>query len=222
MRLRLFLLAALVAAGPAWAASPPSAPEAATKPNTRMTMEQRFERANTAQDGRLTLEQAKRGYKTIARNFARIDTTGKGFVTIEDIRAWRQANREARQAARAAMNDPLRPRHAVQRAPGDQAAQSVPPPSETPPSIAPLVAVPLAVVPLAVAPLAVAPLAVAPLAVAPLAVAPLALTPPALTPPPVTPPAVTPPAADPVAETPPAMPPPGDPASSAVMAQGEP
>lgn len=90
---------------------------------TRMTTEQRFHAANRTQDGRLTLEQAKEGYKTVARHFETIDTTGKGFVTLDDIRAWQKATRDARTAARAAAEDPLRPRQALQRAPSGQSAQ---------------------------------------------------------------------------------------------------
>ncbi len=134
MRLHVFLLAALLGTSPAMANDPPPAREAAgpemtkpeeTKPKVtsptrqRLTMEQRFDLANTTRDGHLTLDQAKRGYKTVARNFELIDTTGKGFVTLEDIRAWRKATRLLRQAERAALNDPLRPRQALQRTPSD-------------------------------------------------------------------------------------------------------
>jgi hypothetical protein len=82
-------------------------------------MEQRFDLANTTRDGRLTLAQAKINYKTVARNFELIDTSGKGFVTLEDIRAWRKAARLMRQAQRSALNDPLRPRQALQRTPSE-------------------------------------------------------------------------------------------------------
>jgi hypothetical protein len=93
-------------------------------------MEQRFDLANTTRDGRLTLAQAKISYKTVARNFELIDTSGKGFVTLEDIRAWRKAARLMRQAQRSALNDPLRPRQALQRTPSEipahEAAEPLP------------------------------------------------------------------------------------------------
>ena len=131
MRLHVFLLAALLGTSPAMADDPPAAqgkPGVTTPTRQRLTMEQRFELANTTRDGRLTLEQAKTGYKTVARNFELIDTTGKGFVTLEDVRAWRQATRLVRQATRSAANDPLRPRQALQRTPSDIPAHEAPPP----------------------------------------------------------------------------------------------
>lgn len=94
-------------------------PKVVTPSRVRLTMEQRFDLANTSRDGRLTLDQAKTGYKTVARNFELIDTSGKGFVTLEDIRAWRKATRLLRQAQRSAQNDPLRPRQALQRTPSE-------------------------------------------------------------------------------------------------------
>lgn len=121
MRVRLFLLFALLCATPAWAHDQPTAPDPTTPaPRVRMTSEQRFQAANTTRDGKLTRDQAKEGYKSIARNFDAIDATGKGFVTLDDIRAWRKAVREARQAERKAMEDPLRPRQAVQLRPAGQ------------------------------------------------------------------------------------------------------
>ena len=54
----------------------------------RLTMEQRFEQANITHDGHLTEEQAKTGYKSIARHFAAIDQDKKGYVTLDDIRAY--------------------------------------------------------------------------------------------------------------------------------------
>ena len=138
MRLHVFLLAALLGTSPAMADDPPAAqgkPGVTTPTRQRLTMEQRFELANTTRDGRLTLEQAKTGYKTVARNFELIDTTGKGFVTLEDVRAWRQATRLVRQATRSAANDPLRPRQALQRTPTDipahEAVEPAPPDKQT-------------------------------------------------------------------------------------------
>ena len=128
MRVRLFILLALLCGSPAWAQNPPEPPEAApaanpgTNPSSRvrLSVEQRFQAANVTQDGKLTREQARQGYKSIARNFDAIDATGKGFVTLEDIRTWRRSVRDGRQAERATMDDPLRPRQAIQRRPIEQ------------------------------------------------------------------------------------------------------
>lgn len=114
------LLLILSCSGPALANDPPPAPDRPSPQRTRMTTEQRFQAANTTQDGRLTREQARLSYRVIARHFDVIDTTGKGFVTLDEILAWQKSQRDAREAARAAMNDPLRPRQAMQRVPAGQ------------------------------------------------------------------------------------------------------
>lgn len=55
---------------------------------------QRFAAANTSQDGRLTLQQAEAAnWRQVARHFAMIDAQHKGFVTMQDIRAWRAQRR---------------------------------------------------------------------------------------------------------------------------------
>jgi hypothetical protein len=52
----------------------------------------KFAGANTTGDGHLTLAQAQAGrMPVIARNFAAIDVTGKGYVTLDDIAAWRRS-----------------------------------------------------------------------------------------------------------------------------------
>ena len=81
----------------------------------RLTPEQRFDQANTKHDGHLTLPQAKAAYVTIARHFRDVDTSGKGYVTADDIKAWRARERAARHAVKTAADDPLRPRQAVHR-----------------------------------------------------------------------------------------------------------
>jgi hypothetical protein len=123
MRLLPLLTMILLAWGTALADSTPAA-EPTPPGRPRLTTEQRFERANVTADGKLTLAQAQQRYKTIARNFSVIDRTGKGFVTIEDVRAWQESTRNARQAARMAADDPLRPRHAVQRRTADPTADA--------------------------------------------------------------------------------------------------
>jgi hypothetical protein len=52
----------------------------------------RFVAANTTHDGHLTLAQAQAaGLRVVVRHFSEIDTTKKGYVTIDDIIAWRKA-----------------------------------------------------------------------------------------------------------------------------------
>ena len=58
-----------------------------------LTMEQRFEKANVTHDGHLTLDQAKTGYKSVAKHFSAIDKDKKGYVTEDDIHAYYKAQR---------------------------------------------------------------------------------------------------------------------------------
>ena len=83
------------------AASPLVAPapaSSADNPVRHMTVRERFAVANTTHDGRLTLEQAKAGFPAMARLFDAIDRDHKGYITIDDIKAYYDAKR-ARQAA---------------------------------------------------------------------------------------------------------------------------
>jgi hypothetical protein len=82
------------------AAQAPMAQAGGQPGSARQNFAERFRAANTNGDGRLTLAQAQAGHMpVIARNFAAIDTAGKGYVTLEDIRAYRQQVAAARQAA---------------------------------------------------------------------------------------------------------------------------
>jgi hypothetical protein len=86
--------------------------------HAHMTWEEQFTQANKAGDGHLTLEEAKVGYKTIARHFKAIDTDGKGYVTQNDVRAWHAQHSTAHKRED---DDPLRPRPAYQQmAPREQ------------------------------------------------------------------------------------------------------
>lgn len=86
--------------------------------HSHMTWEEHFTQANKAGDGHLTLDEAKAGYKTIARHFKDIDTDGKGYVTENDVRAWHALRGTAHKRQD---DDPLRPRPAYQRLPpGEQ------------------------------------------------------------------------------------------------------
>ena len=63
----------------------------------RRSAEQHFAEANTSHDGRLTLDQARLGYKSIAKSFPEIDTGRRGYVTMDEIKAWKAARKAARQ-----------------------------------------------------------------------------------------------------------------------------
>lgn len=115
----LILLAAVIQ--PAFADDTPAK-------HPRVTWEQRFTQANTSHDGHLTLDQAKTGYKTVARHFHDIDTDGKGFVTENDVRAWHALQKAARHSQGA--EDPLRPRPAFNRFTPEQ-ARGTPGPNQT-------------------------------------------------------------------------------------------
>jgi len=55
--------------------------------------ERRFEAANTTHDGHLTLAQAQAaGLHMLVKHFSDIDTQNKGYVTVDDIKAWRKAH----------------------------------------------------------------------------------------------------------------------------------
>lgn len=73
-------------------------PAAAGERHTRTkhphtTWKQKFSTANVTHDGHLTAQQAQTGYKSLYKHFAEIDTGNKGFITQEDVGAWRKAQR---------------------------------------------------------------------------------------------------------------------------------
>ena len=79
------------------APAPPAGPAAAPKPHHgRVTWTQKFAQANSTHDGHLTAEQAKAGYSSLFRHFAEIDTGNKGFVTVDDVKAWHKQRRTNR------------------------------------------------------------------------------------------------------------------------------
>jgi hypothetical protein len=98
------LLALSLGAGAAVAQTPAPPPAAATDaaPNPRpphMTIKERFIRANTTNDGRLTLDQAQANMPVVARNFVAIDKDNKGYVTITDIQSFMREQRAMRRQA---------------------------------------------------------------------------------------------------------------------------
>lgn len=101
---------------PAPAGAPPSAPTQAPAASTTapeaaprhgharhgyLTLDKRFQMANTTHDGHLTLDQARSAdvMHAVADNFEAIDKGHKGYVTEDDIRAWYKARRAARHHA---------------------------------------------------------------------------------------------------------------------------
>lgn len=97
------LLACGLAALPAIAqTSPPPGPPPVTEPapggpgTAGRTFVEEFRAANTTQDGKLTLQQAQAAAPTsqrmgmVVRRFAVIDVQHKGYITLQDIRAYRQ------------------------------------------------------------------------------------------------------------------------------------
>ena len=66
-------------------------PAAAQEPQRAHQFIDRFNAANTTHDGRLTREQAQAANMPyLVRHFDQIDTQHKGYVTLGDIRAYRQ------------------------------------------------------------------------------------------------------------------------------------
>jgi hypothetical protein len=81
-----------------------AAPSSSSSPAThhahakRMTLQERFDQANTSHDGHLTLDQAKAGLPGVARHFGAIDKDKKGYVTVEEIHAYNTQHRAHRTA----------------------------------------------------------------------------------------------------------------------------
>jgi hypothetical protein len=80
---------------PAFAADPPAA-KAPPHHRSRTTWEKHFALADQAHDGHLTLTEAQGGDALVAKNFSEIDAAHKGYVTEEDVRAWRANHKEPR------------------------------------------------------------------------------------------------------------------------------
>jgi hypothetical protein len=75
------------------AGAPPAAPAAPKKAvGHRMSLPKRFDLANVTHDGHLTKDQATAAKWTyVTKNFAAIDSAKKGYVTVDDIRAFSHA-----------------------------------------------------------------------------------------------------------------------------------
>ena len=103
------VLAGLFAAAPAAAQTGSPAP---LQPPTSQDISQRahrfvdrFKAANTSHDGRLTLPQAQTANMPwVTRHFAAIDTQQKGYITMQDVLAYRQQIRASRRDASPSQN----------------------------------------------------------------------------------------------------------------------
>jgi len=83
--------------GPPPATAAPLQPSGQPQARPHRFIEQ-FRAANTTGDGRLTLAQAQAGHlPMIVRNFDAIDAQHKGYVTLQDIHAYRQQSRAMRE-----------------------------------------------------------------------------------------------------------------------------
>ncbi len=73
----------------------PAVKRAVAKPKRpRMTVDQHFVAANSSHDGKLTKSQATKGkWRIVSRNFTAIDKGKKGYVTLEDIKAYNAAHK---------------------------------------------------------------------------------------------------------------------------------
>jgi hypothetical protein len=102
MRLIYALLLLTLCGVPALAQSvvPPAAAH-----HGRRSAAEHFADANTTHDGRLTLEQATTGYKSVAKSFNQIDVAHHGYITMDDIKTWRAAKKASRMAAKHAAAD---------------------------------------------------------------------------------------------------------------------
>jgi hypothetical protein len=86
--------AAPQAAAPATSPATATASPTAKPQNHKTRLEQRFAAANATHDGHLTRAQAESGMPKIAKHFDAIDTAHKGYVTLDEIRAYRRAMRK--------------------------------------------------------------------------------------------------------------------------------
>lgn len=53
-----------------------------------LDIDERFKAADKNHDGRLTLDEAKAGMPRVAKGFDRIDVDKKGYVTVDQIKAF--------------------------------------------------------------------------------------------------------------------------------------
>ncbi|HCD7918911.1 TPA: EF-hand domain-containing protein, partial [Pseudomonas aeruginosa] len=51
-------------------------------------LESRLQQADANHDGKLTKEEATKGMPRVAQHFAEIDTDGKGYVTLDQLKTF--------------------------------------------------------------------------------------------------------------------------------------
>jgi len=91
----LLLISGAALAQPAPDQAQPQAaqPQMASPPH--MNMKARFEAANTSNDGKLTLDQARAAHLSmVVHHFDQIDAEHKGYVTLQDMHTWHQARHQ--------------------------------------------------------------------------------------------------------------------------------
>ena len=66
----------------------------------RAKIAERFATADVNHDGKLTRAEAESGMPMVAKNFDQIDKSHKGYVTLDDIKAYSQARMADRQATK--------------------------------------------------------------------------------------------------------------------------
>ena len=92
-------------------------PGAAPAHHGRVTWEEHFAAANLAHDGHLTREEAQGGYGPIGKHFDDIDVDHKGYVTLNDVRAWRVMKKAAHRLTQPPREERLKPLRAMQLVP---------------------------------------------------------------------------------------------------------
>ena len=105
-------LALLTAQAQAQTNPPPAATDTApAKPAPkRPGLQARFDAANTTHDGHLTKDQAVAAkWAYVANNFAAMDKTNQGFVTVADIRAFAKARRASKAKPTTTASAPAQP-----------------------------------------------------------------------------------------------------------------
>lgn len=83
--MRTFFMMSLLTV-PAIAFAAPQADNARAQ-QAAQQLEARFQQADTDQDGKLTKAEAEKGMPRLAKNFAKIDLSGNGYVTLDQVKA---------------------------------------------------------------------------------------------------------------------------------------
>jgi Ca2+-binding EF-hand superfamily protein len=85
MKKTFYLLVAATACSASMLAAVPA--QAQLFDNKGSMLEKRFKMADKDSDGKLTRAEAEAGMPLIARNFDRIDTSKKGYLTLDEIKS---------------------------------------------------------------------------------------------------------------------------------------